>query len=58
MNLFGIGGVGLLQFGSGWMHTAATGAEPTTAYHSLFGSFAIIIVIGLIPYFFSRDRMD
>ena len=58
MNLFGIGGVGLLQFGSGRMHTAATGAEPTTAYHSLFGSFAIIIVIGLIPYFFSRDRMD
>ena len=58
MNLFGIGGVGLLQFGSGRMHTAAAGAEPTTAYHSLFGSFAIIIVIGLIPYFFSRDRMD
>lgn len=56
MNLFGIGGVGLMQFASGKFHTQITqshGAE--AAYGALFALFGGLLVIGLVAYLFSRD---
>lgn len=56
MNLFGIGGVGILQFASGAFHgrvTATHGAE--TAYAALFGLFGLLLLVGVMIYLFSRD---
>lgn len=56
MNLFGIGGVGLMQFASGRFHShvAAThGIE--TAYVALFALFGLLLAMGLAVYLFSRD---
>ena len=59
LNLFGIGGVGLMQVASGRVFTAASvGAEPVVAYGALFGFFAVVIAIGCAAYAFSRDRTD
>ncbi|MDX5357244.1 MAG: MFS transporter, partial [Rhodobacterales bacterium] len=59
LNLFGIGGVGLMQVVSGRVFTAASGgAEPVAAYGALFGFFAVVIAIGCAAYAFSRDRTD
>ena len=56
MNLFGIGGAGVMQFASGPAHsrfTAMAGAE--RAYGLLFATFAVIILLGLIIYARSRE---
>ncbi len=56
MNLFGIGGVGVMQFGSGPLHTvvaAEQGAQ--AAYGVLFAFFGFAILSGTAIYLFSRD---
>ncbi|MEL7254104.1 MAG: MFS transporter [Pseudomonadota bacterium] len=56
MNLFGIGGVGLLQFASGPLHagvTASSGAA--AAYATLFAMFGVALLLGCVIYLFSRD---
>lgn len=58
MNLFGIGGVGVAQFGSGRIHAAIAPTDPTLAYQVLFGGFAALLTIGLAIYLFSRDSTD
>ncbi|GGD37519.1 MFS transporter [Sinisalibacter lacisalsi] len=60
MNLFGIGGVGLFQFSSGWVFEAAkeAGSDPVTAYRALFLFFGLPVLMGLVVYLFSRDRLD
>lgn len=61
MNLFSIGGVGLFQVITGKLHQAASaevGATVLHPYQVLFGFFALIVVAGLVPYLFSRDRLD
>lgn len=60
MNLFAIGGVGVLQFASARVHTAAaaTGAAPETVYAALFGFFGLALVAGCVVYLFSRERPD
>ncbi|MFK7940540.1 MAG: MFS transporter [Roseovarius sp.] len=56
MNLFGIGGVGLMQFASGRFHTQITATHGIeTAYGALFALFGGLLVIGLVAYLFSRD---
>ena len=56
MNLFGIGGVGLMQFVSGRFHThVATAHDAQTAYAALFALFGGLLVIGLVIYLFARD---
>lgn len=60
MNLFGIGGVGLMQMISGRMHAtlsvgAATPAEP---YHAIFLFLGVLVIIGLAIYAFCQDRLD
>ncbi|QIE45438.1 MFS transporter [Pseudohalocynthiibacter aestuariivivens] len=57
MNLFGIGGVGVMQFGSGPLHAAvATQAGAQAAYSALFAFFGCAILVGLVIYLFSRDH--
>jgi predicted MFS family arabinose efflux permease len=56
LNLFGIGGVGVMQFGSGPLHGAATAAGGIQAgYVALFAFFGISILAGCVIYLFSRD---
>ncbi len=59
LNLFGIGGVGLFQFSSGWVFESAqmTG-DPLAAYRALFLFFAVPVLLGSLAYLFSRDRLD
>lgn len=59
-NLFGIGGVGIIQTASGGVFAAASARSPDAAgaYQILFGFFALLLGAGLVAYLFSRDRAD
>ncbi len=58
MNLFGIGGVGLMQFVTGRLHTSLTGGAVTAPYGVIFGFLALTLLIGTVLYLFSRDSLD
>lgn len=56
LNLFGMGGAGVMQFASGPTHVALTrslGSE--AAYGALFAIFAVAILVGLALYATSKD---
>ena len=56
MNLFGIGGVGILQYASGGAHAQVAQAHGLqTAYAALFGTFGSLMLFGVLVYLFSRD---
>ncbi len=56
LNLFSIGGVGLLQFTSGRVYaTSLGGAFAAQPYVNVFILFAVSLTIGLVIYLFSRD---
>lgn len=55
MNLFGIGGVGVMQFTSGRIHTAWTGDAPDAPYVAIFVFLAVSLALGLAVYARSRD---
>lgn len=56
LNLFSIGGAGVLQFLSGRVYNASLeGASPTGPYVAVFVLFTSFMLIGLIIYFFSKD---
>ncbi|WP_420396596.1 MFS transporter [Nioella sp.] len=57
LNLFGIGGVGIMQFASGPVFARLSlGATPAEAYSQLFGLFGLMILLGCVVYLFSTDR--
>ncbi|WP_417524379.1 MFS transporter [Marinovum sp.] len=59
MNLFGIAGVGIFQVVTGRVQEAAATSGPVEAsYAPVFAIFALITLVGMIPYLFSRDRLD
>ncbi|SDC76196.1 MFS transporter [Ruegeria marina] len=58
LNLFGIGGVGLMQFATGRLHEAYSGGAPAAPYAAILAFFAISLALGLVIYLFSRDSMD
>ncbi len=58
MNLFGIGGAGIMQFASGAIHTRAVTDTPSDAYVMLFAVFAGLVAVGLLAYLWSTDRTD
>lgn len=60
LNLFGIGGAGIMQSLSGRVHGAAlVGAtEAAQPYQALFAFFGVAILIGVSVYVFSQDRTD
>lgn len=53
INLFTIGGVGLLQVASGHVHRLGSGS-----YSLLFGFFAALLLAGCAIYLFATDRTD
>ncbi len=56
MNFFAIGGVGLMQFASGGVVSAAASPErPATAYVALFAFYAVTLGVAFVIYLFSRD---
>jgi predicted MFS family arabinose efflux permease len=55
MNLFGIGGVGIMQFASGRIHTSWSGGSADAPYVAIFFFLAISLAGGLVIYVFSRD---
>lgn len=60
MNLFGIAGAGIFQVVTGRLQDAAAAgpASVTASYAPVFAVFAIITLAGMLPYLFSRDRLD
>lgn len=60
MNLISIGGVGVLQVATGPLYRAVAdpAAPAAQPYAVLFGFFALLVLIGLVVYLFSRDRLD
>lgn len=60
MNLFGIGGVGLMQMISGRMHAtlSVSAAAPAEPYHAIFLFLGVLVIIGLAIYAFCQDRLD
>ncbi|MDF1726301.1 MAG: MFS transporter [Sulfitobacter sp.] len=56
LNLFSIGGIGLAQFASGRVYTAALpGDTVATPYVAVFVLFSSLLLGGLFIYLFSRD---
>lgn len=59
MNLFGISGVGVMQMVSGRVQEAAAVQAPVAeSYAPVFAVFAAVTLAGVLPYLFSRDRLD
>ena len=58
LNLFGIGGVGIMQFASGSFHARIEAGQGTiAAYEALFGFFGLLLLAGTLIYLFSRDGL-
>ncbi|MDO6797681.1 MFS transporter [Shimia thalassica] len=58
MNLFGIGGVGVMQFATGRIHEDVAATSAIGAYQVLFTLFGVLLLAGLLVYLFSQDRTD
>ena len=59
LNLFGMGGAGVMQFASGPVFASlATDRAPSTAYGPLFALIGGAVLVGLLVYGFSQDRTD
>ncbi|WP_298803272.1 MFS transporter [uncultured Lentibacter sp.] len=60
MNLFAIGGVGLLQMLTGRLYArVAQGAvSPAEPYQALFVFYGALVALGLVIYLFAQDRTD
>lgn len=58
LNLFGIGGVGLMQFASGRMYTATSASGVENGYTAIFAFFGLSLLIGTLIYLFSRDATN
>lgn len=54
MNFFSIGGVGVMQWITGWV-VESTGGTPRETYAALFGFYAVVLAAALAVYLFSRD---
>ncbi len=58
LNLFGIGGVGVMQFASGRVHAAFSDVGGPAPYVAIFAFFAAALAVGVAVYLLSRDRLD
>ena len=58
LNLFGIGGVGIMQFASGRIHVFTSGSDPSAPYFAIFAFFAAALAMGCVIYMFSKDSID
>ncbi|MEL6883088.1 MAG: MFS transporter [Pseudomonadota bacterium] len=58
MNLFGIGGVGVMQTLSGGIYRMTeTGTDTTSPYVAIFGFFTVALALGVLIYSRSRDSV-
>ncbi|MCU9836440.1 MFS transporter [Ruegeria sp. WL0004] len=57
LNLFGIGGVGLMQFVTGRLHESYAAAGAAAPYTAIVTFFAVSLAAGLVIYLFSRDSL-
>ncbi|QGX97153.1 MFS transporter [Roseovarius faecimaris] len=55
LNLFSIGGAGVVQYASGPLHVAAGGGA--AGYTMVFGFFAALLALGMVIYLFSSDKV-
>lgn len=58
LNMFAIGGVGLLQIASRRVYAGAPTDPAEAAFSAVFLFFALMLLAGCAVYAFSRDRMD
>jgi MFS family permease len=58
LNMFSIGGVGLMQVASRRVYAEAPAAPPEAAFSALFLFFGLALLAGCAIYAFSRDRLD
>lgn len=58
LNMFSIGGVGILQVLSKQVYAAAPTEPPSAAYGALFLFFGLLVLAGCTIYAFSTDRTD
>ena len=56
MNLFGIGGTGLMQYATGPIYRVGT--TPVQSFTWLFAAFAALLATGLLIYLTATDRTD
>lgn len=57
LNLFGIGGVGIMQFASGRLHGSLAETGAVLPYQALFALFGGVLALGCAIYLFSKDNM-
>lgn len=57
MNLFGIGGVALSQFGASRLFERFSG-DANAGYSAVFLAYAVLMTCGLVVYLFAQDRTD
>ncbi|ARO13836.1 major facilitator superfamily protein [Ketogulonicigenium robustum] len=55
LNLFSVGGVGVMQFVSARVYAAAPAQPVTAPYAAIFLTFALVVTVGVIIYAFSRE---
>lgn len=56
MNFFTIGGVGLMQFLTGWVVTGTEASSgPAASYAALFGFYAVLLALTILIYLWSKD---
>jgi MFS family permease len=58
LNLFGIGGVGVMQAISSRVHGAVAPIPPEAPYQAIFLLFGLSLLAGCLIYLFARDRTD
>lgn len=58
LNLFGIGGVGVMQMISARIHEATAPVPAHAPYQIVFAFFGVALLAGSLIYLFSRDSMD
>ncbi len=61
LNMLAIGGAGLAQIASGRLFAASSAGsegDPAAPYATVFLFFGLLMVAGLVPYTFARDRLD
>ena len=57
INLFGMGGIGLMQFLSGRLYDAVPDSPASLPYQAIFAFFGGSLLLGVLIYAFSRDEM-
>jgi nitrate/nitrite transporter NarK len=58
LNMFSIGGVGVLQVVSRRIYEGAGTSSPEAPFAAIFLFFALMVLAGCVVYAFSRDRID